>query len=1133
MKGTSVLKNNNRHNDKRMDSPPLHNDACPASLIQRQFWVLHSIDPDSSAYHIPLISTIKGDLNADALESALNILLRKYRIFHATFELDEAGELLQHFAPWKKMPLHQEDLRLSQTDRTNSRSIDSALTKEIQKPFDLAAGPLLRLKLFRTGIDSNILTITVHHIVFDLATSDLFAKELSTAYSAALKGHTATESIETADYAQFCQWQKQWLKDDDCKEMESAWRHFIEEADPSLDLTFDRPKKEYRPRAGAIVPVQLPRDLTEQVKAFCKKEALIPFLVLLTAWTLTLAKLSGQQKLTLGIPFTNRRKDEFKNTMGCFVNILPMVLDLSGTPTIHELIRNIRITLLKMHRMQEIPYYNLVQMKRRHGAANGNPLFQAGFTFEQPMQLNLEGLVITPRYMHHGGAQLDLFGKFWQEEGAMTGIIEYNPDRYDTAAAHRIRESFLANLNEICSDQHSACSIVEPNDMAADLPSNVSEEEMHGLIVEWNNTQADYPSDKCIHQLFEEQAGRTPDAIAIEFEGRQLTYAELNNRSSQFANYLRERGVGPDVLVALFVERSLEMVIALLGILKAGGAYLPLDRIFPRERLAFMMEDAKPPVLVTQTILQNDLPPHKAKVVYVDDFPASVSLNNVVREPASDNMVYVLYTSGSTGTPKGVEISHRALVNFIVSMQKEPGIHQQDILLSVTTISFDILGLEVWLPLSTGAKVVIAPTEATIDGIQLSRIMEERHITLMQATPATWRLLLESEWQETPNLKILCGGEAWPDDLAKSLLSRCGSLWNMYGPTETTIWSAVCRIREGDAVTLGRPIANTQFYIVDSQMQLTPIGTPGELLIGGDGLARGYLNRPELTAEKFIPDTFGPDKNARLYRTGDTVRYLPDGRLEFIGRLDQQVKIRGFRIELGDIDNALCLIPGIQQAVVVVREEGNEKYLVAYIVAADDQKPSLVDLRAHLRQKLPNYMVPSSFVFMKNMPLTPNGKIDRKALRIQANTEQTGTGISVQHDIDPRIIDGNKTDRSALPTTGRERPKIDNRYVAPKGEMERIIVKMWQDLLRIDIAGIDDNFFDLGGHSLLLVRLTNALKKTFNINISVMNLFEHPTVRKQVDFISNLMHDNIKPSFEKFKAPRPEDHESNWEEGKI
>ncbi len=485
----------------------------------------------------------------------------------------------------------------------------------------------------------------------------------------------------------------------------------------------------------------------------------------------------------------------------------------------------------------------------------------------------------------------------------------------------------------------------------------------------------------------------------------------MDDRCNQFARYLQELGVGPDVLVALYVERSLEMVIALLSILKAGGAYLPLDRIFPRERLAFMLEDAKPRVLITLTKLRGEIPPHQATVVYVDNFPQLNTLKTNIHRPTSDNLAYVLYTSGSTGKPKGVEISHRALVNFLISMRREPGIDSHDTLLSVTTISFDILGLELWLPLITGAKVVIVRQEVTMDGKQLAAAMAACNITMMQATPSTWRLLLESGWEGNRRLKILCGGEAWSQELARSLLSRCASLWNMYGPTETTIWSAVCQIRDGMSMSLGRPIANTQFYVVDSHMQLLPVGAHGELLIGGDGLARGYLNRPELTADKFIPDPFSLDVGSRLYRTGDTVRYLPDGNLEFIGRLDQQVKIRGFRIELGDIENVLSAKTGIKQAVVIVHENAGEKQLVAYIVPLGESKPSATELRGYLKQKLPGYMIPATFVILSEMPLTPNGKVNRKALPKPIEKLQAVSGTP-QGKMDSNIIEWNKTDRA-------------------------------------------------------------------------------------------------------------------------
>lgn len=1055
-----------------------NNDTYPASMIQRQFWVLNSYDPYSSAYNLPMLSVVEGDLNIAALNSAINALLRRHRIFRATFDVDDhSGKLVQRFEVWKNRPLSTVDLRPSSGAASESTIIGQAVSEEIRKPFNLAMGPPLRFRLFRTGERTHLFLITVHHIVFDLATKDLFAEELAKEYKASLLGLTATETTEVNDYAAFSLWQEHWLQSGDCKKMEAAWRRCLDSAEPILNLPLKQPQaKQNMSRSGAIVPIRLTSEMFEQIKSFCHKEKVMPFLVLLTAWTLTLARICGQTKLCVGVPRTNRRKDEFKQTMGCFVNILPLAIDISDNPTMHEALHRIRLAMLQMHRMQEMPYYHLVQLMRHTGRASDNSLFQVGFTFEPPMHLKLEGVSVKPKYIHHGGAQLDLFATFWEEDGEMSGVIEYDSNRFDSFTVKSIGQSYLGTIDEICSGaQRKVDTIIIPiyhshqpiQSINSDPTQSLSEmpiitgDDRHKLLVAWNDTKTDYPMESCIHQLFEEQARLTPKAVAVEFEGCQLTYAELDTRSSHLAEHLQALGVGPDVLVALYINRSLEMMIALLAILKAGGAYLPLDRIFPRDRLAFMLEDANPPVLITLTSLRDEISPHHATVVNVDDFPQRTETHSPANGPTSENLAYVLYTSGSTGKPKGVEISHRALVNFISSMQKEPGINAHDTLLSVTTISFDILGLELWLPLSTGAKVVIVSQEVAMDGRQLANAMTDCNVTMMQATPATWRLLLESGWEGNPGLKILCGGEAWSAELAKSLLSRCVSLWNMYGPTETTIWSAVCQIRDGEPMSLGRPIANTQFYVVNPQLQLLPVGTPGELLIGGDGLARGYRNRPELTAEKFIPNSFSEDKETRLYRTGDTVRYLPDGRLEYIGRLDQQVKIRGFRIELGDIETVLCSKTDVKQSAVVVSENGEEKQLIAYIVPVANEKPTVADLRAYLKQKLPDYMIPAIFVFMTRLPLTPNGKVDRKAL--------------------------------PEPEVKRQAPTA----AASMGEIQRRIAAIWQEVLPQAEVGLDDNFFDLGGHSLLLVRLAGKLHDTFHADVPVLKLFQFPTVRQQ------------------------------------
>ncbi|MFL5663118.1 MAG: non-ribosomal peptide synthetase, partial [Ktedonobacteraceae bacterium] len=589
--------------------------------------------------------------------------------------------------------------------------------------------------------------------------------------------------------------------------------------------------------------------------------------------------------------------------------------------------------------------------------------------------------------------------------------------------------------------------------------------EQYRLLVEWNATQAAYPKDKCLHQLFEAQVERTPDAVAVIFKSEQLTYRELNGKANQLAHYLLQHGVGPEVLVGLCVERSLEMVVGLLGILKAGGAYVPLDPTFPPERLAFMLQDAQAAVLVTQQHLLTQLPAHGPKVVCLDaDAAVLIQQSEVNRLSAatSDNLAYVIYTSGSTGRPKGVQVLHRAVVNFMLSMRQQPGLTTQDTLLAITTLSFDIAALELFLPLIVGARVIVASRETAADGEALAETLTRARVTVMQATPITWRLLLAAGWQGKPDLKILCGGEALPLDLAQQLLHRVASLWNVYGPTETTIWSTLCKIEaEEGVVTIGRPIANTQMYLLDTQLQPVPVGVPGELYIGGDGLARGYLNRPELTAERFIPHPFSNEPGARLYKTGDLARYQPDGTIEHLGRLDYQIKLRGYRIELGEIETVLARHPAVRQAVVIAREDvPGDKHLVAYVVLHEKRAVTVVDLQSHMTKQLPNYMVPSAFVLLESFPMTPNGKIDRRS----------------------------------LPTPQHTRPELQKAFVAPRTSIEEVLAGIWSQILRIEQIGVHDDFIALGGDSLMAMQVISRLRRTLQIELTLARFFEARTL---------------------------------------
>jgi amino acid adenylation domain-containing protein len=593
----------------------------------------------------------------------------------------------------------------------------------------------------------------------------------------------------------------------------------------------------------------------------------------------------------------------------------------------------------------------------------------------------------------------------------------------------------------------------------------------------------DYPRHSCIHHLIEATAQEHASSTAIEFEGRSLTYAELHARANQLARFLEDRGVGPEVLVGVSMERSLEMVVALLGILKAGGAYVPLDPSFGKGRIQYVLDEAKVRVLITQESLRNSLPPTTADMVCLD--PSWSSLSGMSDQPVKgdvnpSNLAYVIYTSGSTGKPKGVQLEHRSLVNFLCSMRREPGLNNRDALVAVTTISFDIAGLELFLPLLVGARLIVASREATFDGNRLKDLLKNSRATVMQATPTTWRLLFECGWQGDRNLKALVGGEALPPELARKLAACCGSVWNMYGPTETTIWSSLYRVEGHDErnVPIGKSIANTSLYILDSDRKPLPLGNEGELYIGGEGLARGYFERPQLTDEKFVPDPFSRRPGARMYRTGDLARHRADGNVEFLGRLDHQVKIRGFRIELGEVEALLEQHPAVQQSVAVARDgEYGDKYLAAYLVAKPDSKFSVSELRDHLRQQLPEYMVPSAFVTMHEFPQTPNGKVDRKALPAPQSSDY----------------------------------QQERKYVAPRDKVEKRLVALWEDVLDVRPIGVKDGFFDLGGRSLLAARLFIKIARKFGKELPLTTLIHAPTVE--------VLANELRPTAKKFDYP--------------
>ncbi len=818
---------------------------------------------------------------------------------------------------------------------------------------------------------------------------------------------------------------------------------------------------------GGRIRWKLNAALTEALRNTSRQEKTSLFTIFAAVLDTLLYRYTGSEDIQVGLPLADRDQQELQSVIGFLLHTHVLRTRLSANMTFRDLLGRVQKAVLDLYTHRAVPFDQIVRKLQPERNLSYSPLFQVMLNWRDRDQqlsfIGLDGLVVDSLMGSSNTSKFDLF-LFATDSGDEIWLeMEYSTDLFDEDRIARMLGHYQVLLEAVVAD---------PGANIARVPL-LTAGEREQIVVDWNRTELSYPQDKCLDELIEDQAGRTPDAVAVIFEDEQLTYRELGERSTELAGYLQELGVGRNTLVGICVERSVEMVVGLLGILKAGGAYLPLDPSFPPDRLAFMLRDAQPLVVLTQEKLRGLLHPQQAQLVCLDRLPASIS----GRRPASaalsgrqaEDLAYVLYTSGSTGTPKGVQIPHRALVNFLSSMQREPGITGGDTLLAVTTLSFDIAGLELFLPLTAGARVVIASGETARDGKQLLALMERFGVTVMQATPVTWRMLLDSEWRGSPALKILCGGESWQSELASELLPRCQSLWNMYGPTETTIWSSVSRVEKDKPVLIGAPIANTTFYVLDGGGQPLPAGIPGELYIGGDGLALGYLGRPELTKERFVADPFHPRIGARLYKTGDLVRRVPNGSIEFLHRVDHQVKLRGFRIELGEIETSLEQHADVSQCVVVIQgDDAADKRLVAYFVPTNPQiVPAVEDLKSFLKQRLPNYMIPAAFAMIEKMPLTPNGKIDRKALSLSKLSAMTSTAP----------------------------------VEVPRDPIEAKLVQIWERVLETRPIGIRTNFFDVGGYSLMVVKLFTQINRVFDRSLPIATIFRSPTIEQLATLI--------------------------------
>lgn len=1058
--------------------------SAPLSFTQQRFWFLDQLEPDLPLYHEWTAVRLRGPLNLAVLEQSINAIVRRHEALRTTFAVQD-GEPVQIIAPVLTVPLPVINLQPLPAAARWDEAKRLAKT-ETQRPFDLAHGPLFRVLLFQIDEQESVLLLTFHHIVIDAWSATVFYRELGALYTAFLQQQPTPLTELPVQYADFAVWQQQWLQSPTFNTQLAYWRKQLADL-PPLQLPIDRPRPPKQTYRGAQQSISLPAALVESLNALSQQAGASLFMTLLAAFQTMLHRYTGQDDIVVGSPIANRNRPEIEGLIGCFTNTLVLRSDLAGNPTFRTLLARVRATVLDALAHQDLPFEKLVEELQPERDLSRTPLFQVMFVFNNTALTftQLGGVRVEPVDFESTMVRFDLTLSIMELETGFKGQVAYNADLFDAATIERMVGHFQNLLAGIVDGPLGA-------DQPIALLPLLTTPERQQLLVEWNATQTDYPQDKCIHQLFEMQVASTPDAEALVFEDQRLTYQELNQRANQLAHYLQTLGVGRgvstgtgvEVPVGVCLERSVEMVIGLLGILKAGGAYVPLDPAYPPERVAFMLEDGQPLVLLTQEALLPTLPQSTAQVLCLDrDW--SIFAQQPTTNPASavtaHNLAYILYTSGSTGRPKGVEIEHHsavALIDWTRSVFTQEEIAGT---LASTSICFDLSVFELFVPLSRGGKVILAP-----NALHLPALPAAAEVTLINTVPSAMTELVRNRAVPDGVKVVNLAGEPLKNALVQQVYqsAKVQRVFNLYGPSEDTTYSTFTLVEQGATMepTIGRPIANTQLYLLDSQLQPVPLGVIGELYIGGEGLARGYRNRPALTEEKFIPNPFGKLRTGpfaaeassqRLYRTGDLARYLPDSKLEFLGRRDNQVKLRGFRIELGEIETALTQHPTVREAVVVVREDqGSDKRLVAYITTNSEQNDPLeLTLADHLRRTLPYYMVPASFVCLAALPLTPNGKVDRRALPA------------------PLAIP-----RSAADT-----------FVPPSTPTEASVAAIWCAVLGVEQVGIHDDFFAIGGHSLLATQIISRCRAVFQLEIPLLSLFETRTIAGLAGQIARLM----------------------------
>lgn len=1032
--------------------------SIPLSFAQARLWFLAQLEPDSAAYNVVDAMQLQGNLNVDVLQQSLDAIATHHEVLRTNFIVED-GNPVQVIREPQSVELKVISLMdCPETERTTV--VQELLQHQAQRPFNLSSDLMLRACLLEISPQEHILQLTIHHIATDGWSMSILFEQLATLYQAFLEGKPNPLPEQPIQYADYAVWQRQWLCGEVVENQLNYWKQQLAGAIPVLELPTDKPRPPVQTRRGAKQSFVLPKNLSASLSALSRQEGVTLFMTLLAAFQTLLYRYSGQQDILVGSPTAGRNREEIEGLIGFFVNTLVLRTDLSGNPKFRELLQRVRSHAMSAYANQDLPFDKLVEELQPERSLSYHPLFQVMFVLQNvPTQtLELPGLSISTIEVDNSASQFDITLSIEETEQGLRGLWEYSTDLFDADTITRMSGHFQTLLEEVTAN---------PQQHVNELPLLTATERQQ--LLEWNDTQAEY-QEQCIHELFEVQVEKTPHAVAVMFEGEQLTYQQLNIRANQLAHYLKTLAVGADVLVGICMERSLEMVVGLLGILKAGGAYVPIDPAYPKERLTFILEDTQTPVMLTQEKLLNSLQNLGSQVICLDsdwELIANNSQENPVCEATVDDLMYVIYTSGSTGKPKGVMVPHRGISNQLHWRQATFKLTEQDKVLQTISLSFDPSVWQIFWPLLFGGQLIMARPDGHRDPAYMVKMIIEQQITVAALVPSIIRVLLEEKGIENcTSLKhVTSGGEALPVELIERFVERLkleNVLINCYGPTEASIDTTFWTCQRGTDYTIapiGRAIANVQVYILDDNLQPVPVGQSGELYIGGTGLARGYLNRPELTAQKFISNPFSNEPGAHLYKTGDLARYLSDGNIEFLNRIDYQVKIRGFRIELGEIEAILGEYPGVQQTLVSVREDvPGDKRLVAYIVA--EQVPSSAsELRDFLQGKLPEYMVPKAFVFLDVMPLNPNGKVDRRAL------------------------DALELDLQEAQAT----------FVAPRNDLERQIAEIWEEILG-QAVGVRDNFFDLGGHSLLAVKLFAQIEKKFGFKLPLATLFSANTV---------------------------------------